>query len=118
MPNEIQSRRNLPAELVGDLRAVGHEAETVLEEGLVGSPDPMILERVKREGHVLLTMDKGIVDVRAYPPKHYPGIVLFRPRTSGRGAVLTFIRRHLPTLLRADLSGHLLVVSERGIRIR
>lgn len=109
---------NLPSELVGDLRAAGHEAETVLEEGLVGSPDPPILDRVKREGLVLLTMDRGIADVRAYPPEHYPGIVLFRPRTSGRGAVLAFIRRHLPALLQADLPGRLLVMSERGIRIR
>ena len=109
---------NLPAELVGDLRAPGHQAETVLEEGLVGSPDPTILEKVKREGLVLLTMDKGIADVRAYPPEHYSGIVLIRPSTSGRGAVLAFIRRNLPTLLQADLAGHLLVMSERGIRIR
>ncbi|WP_424317960.1 DUF5615 family PIN-like protein [Candidatus Methylomirabilis sp.] len=50
---------NLPSELAGDLRAAGHEAETVLEEGLVGSPDPTILERVKQEGLVLLTMDRG-----------------------------------------------------------
>lgn len=109
---------NLPTELVRDLRAAGHEAETVLDDGLVGSPDPLILERVKQEGRVLLTMDRGIANVRAYPPEHYPGIVLFRPRTSGRGEVLAFIRRHLPMLLQADVSGHLLVMSERGIRIR
>lgn len=108
---------NLPHELVGDLRAAGH-AETVLDEGLIGSPDSTILERVKREGLVLLTLDRGIADVRAYPPEHYSGIVLFRPRTSGRGALLAFVRRHLPALLQADLAGHLLVISEHSIRIR
>ncbi|HVT28667.1 MAG TPA: hypothetical protein VHE81_11690 [Lacipirellulaceae bacterium] len=65
-----------------------------------------------------MTMDKGIADVRAYPPAEYSGIVLFRPRTHGRAATLAFIRRHLPALLAAELSGHLLVVSESGIRIR
>ncbi len=109
---------NLPAELLGDLRAAGHDGQTVQEEGLVGAPDPPILENVKREGLVLLTMDRGIADVRAYPPERYPGIVLFRPRTSGRGAVLAFVRRHLPALLHSDLAGHLLVVSEGGIRTR
>lgn len=109
---------NLPGELLTDLRAAGHEAETVEEEGLVGVPDAFILERVKREGLVLLTMDKGIANVRAYPPEHYSGIILFRPPTSGRGTVLAFVRRHLPALLEADLAGHLLIVSERGIRIR
>lgn len=74
---KLKIDEHLPVELLADLRAAGHEAETVPE-----------------------------------------GIILFRPRTSGRGAVLAFVRRHLPALLQADLSGHLLVVSERGIRIR
>lgn len=109
---------NLPAELLSDFRAAGHEADTVWDEGLSGSPDPPILETVQREGRVLLTMDKGIADVRAYPPEQYSGLILFRPHTTGRKAVTTFVRRHLPMLLQAELKGHLLIVSERGIRIR
>jgi predicted nuclease of predicted toxin-antitoxin system len=109
---------NLPAELLADLHAAGHEAQTVPEEGLTGAPDPTVLKRVRSEGRVLLTMDRGIANVRVYPPEHYAGIILFRPGTSGRGAVLTFIRRYLPALFQADLPGHLLVVSERAIRIR
>jgi predicted nuclease of predicted toxin-antitoxin system len=107
---------NLPIELLTDLHGLDHDADTVQQEGLSGSPDPPILERV--QDRVFLTMDKGIADVRAYPPKQYPGLILFRPRTSGRQAVLDFVRQHLPVLLRADLAGHLLVVTERGIRIR
>jgi len=109
---------NLPAELVGDLRSAGHEAQTVPEEGLTGAPDPVLVERIRTEGRVFLTMDKGIADTRTYPPRQYPGIILFRPPSSGRGAVLTFIRRHLSTILCTDPTGRLLVVSERGIRIR
>jgi len=109
---------NLPAELLLDLRAAGHQAETVPGQGLTGASDPTVMERVRSEGRILLTMDKGIANARAYPPQRYAGIILFRPRTSGRGAVLSFVRRHLPTLLQADLAGHLLVVSERGIRVR
>ncbi len=109
---------NLPSELLDDLRAAGHEAETVPDEGMAGAADSILLERVRTEGRVLLTMDKGIGDVRIYPPEDYAGIILFRPPTSGRGAVLAFIRRHLPTILQADLDGHLLVVTEGSIRIR
>ena len=109
---------NLPAELLGDLRLAGHEAQTAPEEGLTGAPDPVLAERARREGRVLLTMDKGIADVRAFPPEQYAGIILFRPPSSGRGVVLAFIRRHLSSILGADPTGHLLVVSERGIRIR
>ncbi len=109
---------NLPAEIVTDLRTASHDADSVIDEGLRGSPDPPILERARHEGRVLLTMDKGIADVREYPPEDYAGIILFRPRTSGRNAVISLFRRHLPILFQTDLSGHLLVVTESGIRMR
>ena len=58
------------------------------------------------------------IDERKYPPEDYAGILLFRPHTSGRSAAQALVRRYLPDLLRADLSGHLLVITEKGIRIR
>jgi predicted nuclease of predicted toxin-antitoxin system len=109
---------NLPAELKTDLIAAGYDAETVVDENLAGAPDPQLVQVVQRDDRILLTMDKGIADVRAYPPDQYAGIILLRPRTQGRAATLAFVRRHLPELLRADLSGRLLVVSDSGIRIR
>lgn len=109
---------NLPVELLADLRVASHEAETVADEGITGAPDSVVLERVRSEGRVLLTLDKGIGDVRIYPPEDYAGIILFRPPTSGRGAVLDFVRRHLPSILHTDLPGHLLVVTDRSIRVR
>ena len=50
---------------------------------------------VRRERRVLLTLDKGIADVRADPPQAHAGIVLFRPPATGRGTTLLFVRRHL-----------------------
>lgn len=82
---------NLPMEIRDDLRAAGHDAETIMDEGLTGASDSIIMDRVREEARALLTLDKGIADVRAYPPEHYHGIVLFRPHTAGRGAVLAFL---------------------------
>jgi predicted nuclease of predicted toxin-antitoxin system len=109
---------NMPVELRDDLGALGHDAETVPGEGLTGQPDSVILERAREEGRVLLTLDKGIADVRRFPPPDHADIILFRPGSTGRGAVLAFVRRHLPTLLQADLAGWLFVVGERSIRVR
>ena len=109
---------NLPVELRDDLRALGYGAETVHDEALAGATDEVILEHARLEGRVLLTLDKGIADVRRFPPRHYAGIILFRPASTGRGAVLAFVRRHLPDILRMDLAGWLLVVGERSIRVR
>jgi Domain of unknown function (DUF5615) len=109
---------NLPGDLVTDLRAAGHEADTVHDEGLAGAADSVVMARVQAEGRAILTPDKGIADVRAYPPALYAGLILFRPRTTGRLATLALVRRHLPTLLQSSLAGHLYIVSESGIRVR
>jgi predicted nuclease of predicted toxin-antitoxin system len=109
---------NLPAEIRNDLRVLGHEADTVTDEGLAGVPDASLLAKVQVEGRILLTQDKGIANIRAYPPQQYSGIVLFRPRTTGRKVVLSFVRQHMAAVLQLDLNGHLVVVSESGMRIR
>ena len=109
---------NLPADLVADLRAAGHNADTVSDQGLAGAPDLVIMARVQSDARALLTMDKGIADVRMYPPDQFAGIVLFRPRTAGRRATLAFVRQYLPALLKMDLAGRLLVVADSGIRVR
>ena len=77
-----------------------------------------MLDLVRRENRVLLTLDKGIADVRAYPPEAHAGIVLFRLPASGRGTTLSFVRRHLPSLLERELAGRLLVITDHGLRLR
>lgn len=109
---------NLPAELKDDLIGINQDADTVHDEGLTGALDPHLIEACRQEQRVLLTMDKGIADVRVYPPEVYAGIVLFRPKSQGRQAMLDFIRPRLPLFLAIDLTGHLIVVSDTGIRIR
>ena len=110
---------NLPIELVEVLSSSGHEVETVPQQGLKGAPDRKVLEQARHAGEVLLTLDKNIANVRVYPPRDYAGVILlFRPPSCGRGAVLAFVRRSLTALLRYDLKGRLFVVSDRGVRIR
>jgi predicted nuclease of predicted toxin-antitoxin system len=109
---------NLPLEIAVAFEDSGHEVDTVQSEGLVGAPDVEILDHARLEHRILLTMDKGIADVRLFPPSKYPGIVLFRPATSGRGDVLRFVQQALPHLLLTNLEGRLAIVSPRGIRVR
>jgi predicted nuclease of predicted toxin-antitoxin system len=109
---------NLPVEILEDLRRAGHEADSVPDEKLTGEPDPVILATARAEGRILLTLDKGIGDVRSYRPDSYPGIILFRPNGSGRNAVLDFVRRRLPEILELELGGRLTVVTGSSIRRR
>jgi hypothetical protein len=109
---------NLPVELLDDLRAAGHEADGLHDEGLIGAPDDAVLDLVRHEHRVILTLDKGSANVRAYPPKAHAGIVLFRPPAAGRGITLLFVRRHLASLFEQELTGRLLVITDRGIRLK
>ncbi|MFN2509446.1 MAG: DUF5615 family PIN-like protein [Chthoniobacterales bacterium] len=109
---------NLPIELADEIRAFGHEAETVFAQALAGAPDERVIATTAAEDGVLVTMDKGIADVRRYPPAAFAGIVLLRPRRAGRFETIQFAKRHFPTLVTLELSGRLAVISESGIRLR
>jgi hypothetical protein len=109
---------NLPLELLNDLRAAGHEADGLRDEGLIGAPDDAVLDLVRRERRVRLTLDKGIANVHAHPPGTHAGIVLFRPPAAGRGTTLLFVRRHLASLFERELTGRLFVITDHAMRIR
>jgi len=109
---------NLPLELAEDLRALGHDADTVVSEGLGGSDDRLIVEASRAQDRVLLTLDKGIANVVRFPLGDHGGVVLFRPDTAGRRAVLSFVRARLSDLLVMELRGRLTVVTPSRIRIR
>lgn len=109
---------NLPHELRVDFRRAGYDAETVAGEGLAGATDSLLLETVKQEGRIFLTLDKGIADVHAYPPERFPGIVLFRPSASGTKRVRSLVRNFPSRLEHVDLAGRLAVVTERNVRLR
>jgi predicted nuclease of predicted toxin-antitoxin system len=59
---------NLPVETADLLRAAGHEADTVQEEGLEGAEDEALSERIRLEDRAIITLDLDFSDIRAYPP--------------------------------------------------
>ncbi len=115
---KIKIDENLPVEIADDLRALGHDAVTVVDQGMAGIDDERLMARVEAESRVFLTMDKGIANINAYSPGRFAGLILLRPNQTGRGAVLAFVRKNLPQLLDLDVQGRLVVVSETGIRVR
>jgi len=109
---------NLPGELAGELRNLGHEADTVFDESLAGVKDPVLMEAASKENRILLTLDKGIANLEQYPVERHAGVVLFRPARSGRRSVLIFVRERLPELLELDLRHRLTIVGPTRIRVR
>ena len=109
---------NLPSELAADLRNLGHEADTVFDEGLAGAKDPLVIAAATAEKRLLLTLDKGIANLQQYPATRHSGVVLFRPSRSGRRSVLAFVRERLAEMLELELTGRLTVVGPTRIRLR
>jgi len=115
----IKLDENLPAELAEDLRALGHDTDSVASEGLVDKPDTVIAYFARQSDRVLVTLDKGLGDIRRFPPKHYRGIVLFRLGNKGRTATRRIVLTALARIEKERrLSGRLLIVSESSIRFR
>lgn len=69
---------NLPASAAALLTKFGHDVDTVAAEGLTGAPDPDVVAAATAAGRVLITLDRGVGDVRAYPPGSHAGIVVLR----------------------------------------
>lgn len=111
----IKLDENLPVERAVDLRAMGHDTDTVADEGLCGAPDPTVVDASSAANRVLFTLDKGIADVRH---QKHSGVVLFRPDRSGRHAVRLFVRDRVPKIEGMDVAGRITVVGPSRIRYR
>lgn len=74
----FKTDENLHPDVAGFLRAKGHDALTVWDQGLRGRPDADIAEVCRSESRALVTLDVGFADIRAYPPQNYPGLIVLR----------------------------------------
>jgi predicted nuclease of predicted toxin-antitoxin system len=109
---------NLPVELAELLREEGHEANTVLEEGLGGRADPDIASICQLEDLVLITLDTDFSDIRVYPPEEFSGLIVLRLRQQDKNHVLELIPRLIPMFAAEPLAGRLWIVEEERVRIR
>lgn len=109
---------NLPAELAELFRQAGHEAVTVLDQGLGGASDPDVASACVREHRAIVTLDTDFADIRTYPPGDYAGIVVFRLASQARDHVLEIGVRLLRSLAGWPLDGRLWIVEESRIRMR
>jgi predicted nuclease of predicted toxin-antitoxin system len=109
---------NLPEEGVQILRAAGHDAVTVLDQGLGGRPDPEIFAVVRAEGRALITLDIGFGNIRTYSPRSSAGIVVLRLGRQSKPVVLAAIAEVAVAAVAEPLTGKLWIVEDGRLRIR
>ena len=81
---KIKLDENLPTSLVGVLSVLGHETDTVEDEGVNGRSDDVVWDRAQRDGRFLITQDLDFSDIRKFAPGTHYGILLIRMRDPSR----------------------------------
>lgn len=109
---------NPPVECVELLRQVHHDATTAVAEGLRGAVDPDLIAVCHREERILITLDQGFGDIRAYPPHRFPGIIVLRPQRQDKRRILELLSKLITRLTEEPLANRLWIVEETRIRIR
>jgi len=109
---------NLPVEVAQLLSQAGHSASTAIQEGLGGSSDKTISAAILQERRILVTLDTGFADIRAYPPAEFPGLLVLRLRRQDKPHVLEVFGRVLARLGDQPIQGKLWIVEEHRLRIR
>jgi predicted nuclease of predicted toxin-antitoxin system len=109
---------NLPVSSAAILADAGHDVDTVGQEGLSGAPDPEVVAAAAAAGRVLVSLDVGLGDIRAYPPGSHAGIVVLRLTDQSAPAVGKAVS-DLAALTNADgLAGAVSVLQRGLLRIR
>ncbi len=109
---------NLPAETAEILLRAGHDAVTVAGQGLQGAADGQVLSACHAEDRILVTLDLGSADIRAYPPGSHSSLIVFRLQRQDKQTVVRTLARLMNLLPREPLAGHLWIVDEERVRIR
>ena len=115
---KLKLDENLPHDLAAELGRRGNNVHTVVEEQLAGESHPVVVAAATDEGRMLLTLDRGIGDLRRYPPGSHAGIVVLRPAAQDPDNILSLIDRLMRTHQFDDLRSCVIIVEPRRIRIR
>ena len=114
----IKLDENLPVTLAARLRSLGHQADTVRDEGLCGRDDDTVWQAAQREGRFLVTQDLDFSDVRRFSPGTHFGILLVRMHIPGLTALEDRVAGLFESEDIASWSGCLVIATDRKLRIR
>jgi predicted nuclease of predicted toxin-antitoxin system len=98
--------------------SLGHDVDIVEDEGLAGRDDADVMAAVRREGRFLITLDRGLADIRLYPPGSHPGIAVLRLDSQDALSVTSAVRSLLARDDFDQLAGCVLVIRGNLVRIR
>ncbi len=114
----IKLDENLPSSLAAELTELGHNADTIVQEGLGGVNDTEVLQAAIANDRFLVTHDLDFSDVRKFQPGRHPGILVVRLREPGSQALSHRIRLVFAGENVESWPGCFVVATERKVRVR
>lgn len=114
----VKLDENIPASLIEVLESLGHQADTVQQEGLKGRNDTDVWSAAQGEPALLITQDLDFSDIRRFQPGSHHGILLLRLKEPGRSALADRIGQIFRTEDVNRWDGCFVVATERKIRVR
>ena len=115
---KLKLDENLPGDLATELVRRGHDVDTVLEEQLGGRHDPAVVRAATDADRMLLTLDRGVGDLRYYPPGSHAGIVVLRPASQDPDAILQLMTRLQRRHDLEELRGCIVIAEPQRVRLR
>jgi predicted nuclease of predicted toxin-antitoxin system len=115
---KIKLDENLPRRLASRLAGMGHDVQTVGEEGIAGRVDPVVWEAAQRETRFLITQDMDFSNAQSFVPGSHYGIRLIRLRTPSRRALIQRVEDLFREEDVAQWARCFVVATERKVRVR
>ena len=103
---------------VAFLRALGHDAAHLSEQGLERLPDSDIVEKARREGRILLVHDLAFGELVAAGGATLPSVITFRLRNMHPERVNDALQSILSQHEEALVHGVMMSVTEGQVRVR
>ncbi len=115
---KIKLDENIPIGLVSVLIRLGHETDTVMDEGLVSESDATVWKAAQEDGRFLVTQDLDFSDIRKYRPGTHAGVMLVRLKNPSRSALLDRIGWLFAREPAESWARCVVIVTEHRVRIR
>lgn len=113
---KLKLDENFDVRLVPELLEEGFDADTVVAEGLAGSPDETIFDACKAAGRTLVTLDLDFSNPLRFPPENSEGIVVVRPPKAALSSIQATLWSAIAQLKTGAMKGKLWIVEVGRIR--
>ena len=114
----IKLDENLPVAVATVLTSLGHDVDTVVQQGFGGQPDVRVWEAAQASDRFFITQDLDFSDVGRFEPGTHHGLLVVRLREPGREALAERIRVIFAENEVNSWQGCFIVATDRKVRVR